>query len=144
MKKKTIMLFLLLMLMGCSDKVKTTEETQEINLNHEELMEGNFSSIAGEYVNLKGESIFINDEGFHSDDLIGDEVRYDGSVYFRSLHETVDGYGFQMTIYPVGKEVMGYPLGTSQYEAIPSDITKIRVTYGQADPMSEDEIYTKK
>ncbi len=144
MKKKTIVLFLLLMLMGCSNKVKTTEETQEINLNHEELMEGNFSSIAGEYVNLKGESIFINDEGYQSDEVIGHEVYYNGSVYFRNISSKLDGYGVQMTVYPVGEEVMGYPLGASQYEIIPSDITKIRITYGHADPMSDDEIYTKK
>lgn len=80
------------MLMGCSNKVKTTEENQEINLNHEELMEGNFSSIAGEYINLQGESIFINDEGYQSDEVIGHEVYYNGSVYFRNISSKLDGY----------------------------------------------------
>ena len=108
------------------------------DLIHEEIMKCNFSSIMGEYKNPKGE-ITILDNNVKCDP--SSEVVYDEKSKEYWLKMTYDDGGDQLNIYNVGVEVHTYVNGN--YEAIETDITKIRIYYGQDYPLNETYIYTK-
>ena len=134
--RKFLILVILIMLVGCSSKSANIDEDNSIELNHEQLMTGNFSSIAGEYISVSGETIVINNEGLREGEVVKSEVYYldDGTYQMSLWWGDSDTGGYMITIYPIGIEA----------ENISTDTTKIRIAYGQAQPMSEDEIYTKK
>lgn len=140
MKPKLIIIFLILIgLAGCSNKTDNLERNYLIELNHEELMMGDFSAIAGEYINSKEEIFFLNNEGLRDNgEFSMSDVYYINGIYQMNLWQgdTSSGStgGYAITIYPVGIEI----------EGLVTDTTKIRISYGQAEPMSEEEIYTKK
>ena len=54
MKTIGIRLLVLTLLIGCSKKAENLENKIELELNHEEIMAGDFSSFAGVYVNSEG------------------------------------------------------------------------------------------
>lgn len=136
MKSKVIITLLILIgLVGCSNKPNNTEEDSSTKLDHDQIMQGDFSSISGEYVNSKGESVFINNEGLQEGEIrVGDEVYYIGKVYQMSIGSLDSEYGIMITIYPIGVEVNG----------VPTDTTKIRIGYGNGDPITDEYIYAKK
>lgn len=110
-----------------------------VTLNHEEIMEGNLSSISGEYINSEGEVIIL--ESDITDRLLNDVMYIDGFYYMNVL--TDDGmYGIGLTIYPVGVEVMGWKTNVGEV-VLETDETKIRIHFGQDIPMSEQEVFIK-
>ena len=62
MKKIGIRLLVLTLLIGCSKKAENLENKIELELNHEEIMAGDFSSFAGVYVNSEGMIIVLDEE----------------------------------------------------------------------------------
>jgi hypothetical protein len=141
LSKIILSLFILLMLVGCSDsksedKEKIKEEEKASELIHEQLMVGDFSSVAGEYISTNGKTVVIDNEGLRDGEKAEGAVYYiNDSIYQMSLRTGDDpAGGYMITVYPVGVEV----------EGIPTDTTKVRIAYGQAEPLYEEEIYTKK
>ncbi len=151
MKTKLIIYFTIaLLLCGCTVKESeeildstTPEESSEISieepeidseLNHDEIMAGDFSSIAGEYVNPEGKTIFLEEN--IKERMFDDEIHYTGEYYFLNV-KTDDGlYGIGLAIYDVGVEI--------PYLEGLTDLTKIRICYYQAEVMSVEEVFTKK
>lgn len=135
MKKIILMITLFFLLVGCSSKENHSE------LNHYELKDGNFSSIAGEYVNSKGEVVTINAKGLR-------EGEKSMSKVYCEEGDSSDGY--QMSIFPIGAEPDGgymltvYPIGIEVNEFVKTDTTKIRIGYGNGSPLDDEYIYTKK
>lgn len=153
MKKVLVVLFLFVFLIGCSaqeredisDSTSEDESSENIEiseteseLNHEEIMAANFSSIVGEYVNPEGIVIYLDEDGLNENERQTREVH--GSPengYSMGIHpkDELDG-GYLLMVFPVGVEV-------PNLEGL-TDITKIRICHGQAYPMSTDEVFTKK
>lgn len=151
-----------LVLVGCASKkeeqeqevivpktptVIQTVEPMEKPAYHDQIMVGDFSAIAGEYVSKEGETIVINDHGLRDGEeaciSCGDLVNYYEGTYAMGIFpkgETEGGYA--IVVYPVGVEVV-FPVDAG-YQVIPTDTTKIRVIYGQDVPMDDEGIYTKK
>lgn len=112
----------------------SSESEIESELNHDEIMAGDFSSIAGEYVNPEGKTIFLEEN--IKERMIDDEIHYTGEYYFLNVKIEDGLYGIGLAIYDVGVEV-------PNLEGL-TDLTKIRIRYFQAEPMSVEEVYTKK
>ena len=58
MKKIGIRLLVLTLLIGCSKKAENLENKIELELNHEEIMAGDFSSFAGDMLRLYLKAVF--------------------------------------------------------------------------------------
>lgn len=101
-------------------------------LNAEEILNQDFSSIEGEYVNSQGDIRYLDAEYLQSRLL---DVSKEKDYYFLNL-KTEDGFGYALFVYDVGVEV---PYFEGQ-----TDITKIRISQGQDYPMYIEEIYYKK
>ena len=132
MKKIGISLLVLTLLIGCSKKVENSERENEPELNHEEIMAGDFSSFAGVYVNSEGMIIVLDEEDIER--KLMEVMCIDDGHYYLNV-KTDDGFGYGIEVYGIGVEV-------PEYEGL-TDITKIRVYRGQASPMSVEEIFNK-
>ena len=132
MKKIGISLLALTLLIGCAKKVENLENKIEPELDHEEIMVGDFSSFAGEYVNSEGMILVLDEEDIERK-LMEVMCIADGHYYLNV--KTDDGFGYGIEVYGIGVEV-------PEYEGL-TDITKIRVYRGQAGPMSVEEIFNK-
>ncbi len=130
MKKILLCLLTIFLSSACTSKSKAVE------LNHDQLMKGDFSSIAGEYVNPKGETVVINNQGLREGEVSQDEIYYLNGIYQMPIRrpENEPEGGYTLTVYPVDVEI----------EDLDSDIAKVRISYGQASPTSKDQIHTKK
>ena len=106
----------------------------ESQLNHDEIMALNFSSVIGEYVNSEGKSIFLGEN--LKERMLGDDISYHDGYYFLNVKSDDEMYGIGLAIYDAGVEV-------PNFESL-TDITKVRMCYTQAGPMALEEIYTKK
>lgn len=128
-KKIYVVVILVFFLIGCQ---------KQTGLNHNELLSGDFSSIVGEYVNSKGESIFLSKD---IEDKLLENVSYADGYYFVNVDN--DGYGLLLKIYSIGTEVTCY---YDEYTTLTlnTDTSKIRICFGHSDPISNVEIYTKK
>ncbi len=155
MKTKLIIYFTIaLLLCGCTVKESeeildstTPEESSEISieepeidseLNHDEIMAGDFSSIAGEYVNSEGLIFILDEDGLTEDERQTGEIYcIPKNIYFMGIHQKTDlDGGYSLVIFPEGVEV-------PTLEGL-TDLTKIRICHGQDYPLRVEEIYTKK
>lgn len=132
MKKILLCLLTIFLLSACTSKPKTVE------LNHEQLMAGDFSSIAGDYESSNGHTITINNEGLQEGyTKEDDKIYFINGIYQMRIRWNQEPEGaITMTIYPVEVEV-------NSLSGI-TDMSKIRLSFGQAEPLHEEEIYTKK
>lgn len=135
MKKILLCFMTLFLLNACS-----SSKTKSSELNHEQLMNGDFSSIAGEYENIEGKTYEINEYGVRNEnEYISGEVMYDlygfEDLYLASLKATDNGEGgCLLIIFPIGVSIAN----------IETDTTKIRIGYGQVVPHNTEEIYYQK
>lgn len=135
MKKIVLCFITLFLLSACSSNKTTTTE-----LNHEEVMKGDFSSVAGVYENIEGKTYEINEQGVRSkNEYILGEIMYDldgfESLYLASLKATDNGEGgCLLIIFPIGIPVPN----------LETDTTKVRIGYGQVVPYNIEEIYYRK
>ena len=135
MKKIVFIFFALFVCLGLSACQAGTR------LNHDEIMEGNLSSVSGEYINSEGKVIIL--ESNMTDRLISDVKYIDNSYYYLNV-TTDDGmFGVGLTIYPIGVEVMTWSKTDGEI-VMETDTTKIRIYYGHDVPLNENEIYEKK
>lgn len=153
-----IICFIIFLLYGCFIKKKegnhssnifpnisaNPTKTSEIStlptteLNSEQILDGNFVSIAGEYINSNGKIIFLDDDGLNDNEIqTGEIYGSQDSGFFMGIHQKMsDDGGYLLMVFPIGVEI-------PNLEGL-TDITKVRICYGQADPMSKEEVYTKK
>lgn len=138
--KKIAIVILTLFLVACSNNDSneiSSKKKENVELNHEEIMKGDFSSIAGEYINSKGHVITIGSDGLQENERQTGEITFNNNIYTMSIHpKNRDDGGYLLMIFPKGVEV-------PNLEGL-TDIEIIRICHGQADPMSTDEIYIKK
>lgn len=133
--KKVFVFLMFLMLIGCSPVM--TEE-----LNHEEIMCGDFTSIEGEYINSEGHVILLDAEQIKERLLSDVTYTADGRYFMNVL--TDDGmYGIGLEIYPIGVEGLVWQINSNNI-LTETDTTKIRIRYYQAEAISETEFYYKK
>ena len=136
--KKVLILTGFLLLSGCAinnpqttpTPISTSDATatEKVELNHEQLISGDFSSIAGEYCNINGEAVVINDKGLREGEIAQNGVIYILGMYqmqIRNGSPNADPVGgISITIYPIGVEI----------ENLETDITKTRISYGHDMP----------
>lgn len=107
-------------------------QTSPIPEFHQQLMNGDFSVIAGEYINSEGDTLYLNPKGGLGYAILGD-TKYNNGLYYLD-QRTVDGYGFYCEIFCVGRGV--------DEHGFDSDTSKIRIICGNGSPMSSNEVYT--
>lgn len=123
------------------DSVTTTEEkpsTQEEQTNAESqkideqaILNGDFSTLVGTWRNGLGQEFTFDKNGLvNSGNIEKVSIASDGSVNF-SVKSGFTGYG--MSIYPVGLIIAG----------LDSDLSKNRLTAGQAAPTSSEQVFYK-
>ena len=123
------------------DSVTTTEEkpsTQEEQTNAESqkideqaILNGDFSTLVGTWRNGLGQEFTFDKNGLvNSGNIEKVSIASDGSVNF-SVRSGFTGYG--MSIYPAGLTIAG----------LDSDLSKNRLTAGQAAPTSSEEVFYK-
>lgn len=134
----------------------TTTQTPEVSYPkpeyHDQLMTGDFSAVAGEYINPEGKSITINNEGLAVDEFglsddseyIDGDIEYDmygyDGMYLASMRRKGDPEsGCLLVVIPAGVKI-SYK-GNVMFN---TDTTKVRIFYSQGFPQEENEIYTKK
>ena len=128
MKNKIILCLALIMLLfsGCT--------SSQPKMNIAEIENGDFSSIAGTYTNPEGKSIQLDEDGLQWHEKQAGEIHCseDGFCSMGIHGIGIPDGGYALSIYPAGMEI----------PSLQTDISKIRICYGQAEPMSELEIYT--
>ena len=123
------------------DSVTTTEEkisTQEDQTNAESqkideraILDGDFSTLVGTWRNGLGQEFTFDKNGLvNSGNIEKVSIASDGSVNF-SVRSGFTGYG--MSIYPAGLTIAG----------LDSDLSKNRLTAGQAAPTSSEQVFYK-
>ena len=123
------------------DSVTTTEEklsTQEEQTNarsqkldEQAILNGDFSTLVGTWRNGLGQEFTFDKNGLvNSGNIEKVSIASDGSVNF-SVRSGFTGYG--MSIYPVGLIIAG----------LDSDLSKNRLTAGQAAPTSSEQVFYK-
>lgn len=128
-----------LLLTGCTKEDKT-DTTQDVNKNFSsgmdtnQIVKGNFSSVAGTYTNPNGDKMQLDEDGLRWNERQTSAIHCSNyGICTMGIHVAGQGDGgYTLTIYPEGIHVPG----------LSTDIEKVRICYGQAEPMSEDEIYT--
>ena len=154
MKKIIIVLFVLMLCNGCSIQNNDNSPKNSIFLTiipsiddiipNEDFMNGDFSTIAGDYINVNNEVITIDDEGLQGNELVNDtDINFFKGIYQMNVADQYN-QGYSLTIYPVGIEIQNCYVTGDEIVFYDTDITKVRISHGQADPMSIEEIYTKK
>ena len=123
------------------DSVTTTEEkpsTQEEQTNAESqkideqaILNGDFSTLVGTWRNGLGQEFTFDKSGLvNSGNIEKVSIASDGSVNF-SVRSGFTGYG--MSIYPAGLTIAG----------LDSDLSKNRLTVGQAAPTRSEQVFYK-
>lgn len=123
------------------DSVTTTEEkpsTQEEQTNAESqkideqaILNGDFSTLVGIWRNGLGQEFTFDKNGLvNSGNIEKVSIASDGSVNF-SVRSGFTGYG--MSIYPAGTTITW----------VDSDLSKNRLTAGQAAPTSSEQVFYK-
>ena len=123
------------------DSVTTTEEkpsTQEEQTNAESqkideqaILNGDFSTLVGTWRNGLGQEFTFDKNGLvNSGNIEKVSIASDGSVNF-SVRSGFTGYG--MSIYPAGTTITW----------LDSDLSKNRLTAGQAAPTSSEQVFYK-
>ena len=123
------------------DSVTTTEEklsTQEEQTNaksqkidEQAILNGDFSTLVGTWRNGLGQEFTFDKNGLvNSGNIEKVSIASDGSVNF-SVRSGFTGYG--MSIYPAGLTIAG----------LDSDLSKNRLTAGQAAPTSSEQVFYK-
>ena len=123
------------------DSVTTTEEkpsTQEEQTNAESqkideqaILNGDFSTLFGTWRNGLGQEFTFDKNGLvNSGNIEKVSIASDGSVNF-SVRSGFTGYG--MSVYPAGLIIDG----------LDSDLSKNRLTAGQAAPTSSEQVFYK-
>ena len=123
------------------DSVTTTEEkisTQEDQTNAESqkideraILDGDFSTLVGTWRNGLGQEFTFDKNGLvNSGNIEKVSIASDGSVNF-SVRSGFTGYG--MSIYPAGLTIAG----------LDSDLSKNRLTAGQAAPTKSEQVFYK-
>ena len=133
--RKIVLILISLMLIGCS-----TAKNKE--LNHDEIMRGDLSSIAGEYVNSEGHVIVLDAEKIKQ--TLKSEVTYtkDGG-YFMNVSTDGGMFAIGLEILPVGVEGIVWQINSNDI-LMKTDTSKIRIRYYNAEATSETEYYYKK
>lgn len=118
--------FFLVLFTGCS--------AHQPQINTNELLDGNFTSVAGTYTNPDGDTIQLDEDGLRWFEQRTRDVHCteDGFCSMGIHQKGVPDGGYALNIYPIGMEI----------EGLDTDTKKVRICYGQAEPMSEKEIYT--
>ena len=133
--KKLFLILISLMLVGCS--VAKTKE-----LNHDEIMRGDLSSIAGEYVNSEGRVILLDAEQIKQ--TLKSEVTYtENGGYFMNVSTDGGMFAIGLEILPVGVEGIVWQINSNDI-LMKTDTSKIRIRYYNAEATSETEYYYKK
>ena len=123
------------------DSITTTEEkpsTQEEQTNaksqkidEQAILNGDFSTLVGTWRNGLGQEFTFDKSGLvNSGNIEKVSIASDGSVNF-SVRSGFTGYG--MSIYPAGLTIAG----------LDSDLSKNRLTAGQAAPTSSEQVFYK-
>ena len=123
------------------DSVTTTEEkisTQEEQTNaksqkidEQAILNGDFSTLVGTWRNGLGQEFTFDKNGLvNSGNIEKVSIASDGSVNF-SVRSGFTGYG--MSIYPAGLTIAG----------LDSDLSKNRLTVGQAAPTRSEQVFYK-
>lgn len=133
--KKIALFLLVLLLVGCSPE-------KSEGINHEEIMRGDLSSIAGEYVNSEGNVIVLDAEQI-KERIISDVTYTDDGRYFMNVLTDDGMYGIGLEILPVGVEGLVWKINSNDI-LLKTDTSKIRIRYYQAEAISETEYYYKK
>lgn len=133
--RKIFLILISLMLIGCST-------TKNKELNHDEIMRGDLSSIAGEYVNSEGHVIVLDAEKIKQ--TLKSEVTYtkDGG-YFMNVSTDGGMFAIGLEILPVGVEGIVWQINSNDI-LMKTDTSKIRIRYYNAEATSETEYYYKK
>lgn len=130
--RKIFLILISLMLVGCST-------TKSKELNHDEIMRGDLSSIEGEYINSEGRITVLDAEDIK--ERLKSEVIYTDQKYYYMNVSTDDGmFGVGLHIYPVGVEVTTWS-SQEGYSFMETDTTKVRIYYGHDIPLSETDVY---
>lgn len=133
--KKLFLILISLMLVGCS--VAKSKE-----LNHDEIMRGDLSSIAGEYVNSEGRVILLDAEQIKQ--TLKSEVTYtENGGYFMNVSTDGGMFAIGLEILPVGVEGIVWQINSNDI-LMKTDTSKIRIRYFNAEATSETEYYYKK
>lgn len=133
--KKVFLILISLMLIGCS-AAKSKE------LNHDEIMRGDLSSIAGEYVNSEGRVILLDAEQIKQ--TLKSEVTYtENGGYFMNVSTDGGMFAIGLEILPVGVEGIVWQINSNDI-LMKTDTSKIRIRYYNAEATSETEYYYKK
>ena len=123
------------------DSVTTTEEkpsTQEEQTNAESqkideqaILNGDFSTLVGTWRNGLGQEFTFDKNGLvNSGNIEKKSMGSHGTIEF-SIRDGISGYG--MSIYPAGLTIAG----------LDSDLSKNRLTAGQAAPTSSEQVFYK-
>ena len=158
LRKIFSLLIVFVLLNGCSSGNQTPNETSKPTVTptpqvenfiaDDKLIKGDFSNIAGDYINTNNETITINDEGLreheHYNEDDNERMNFIESmgIYQMSIYDE-SNQGYTITVYPIGIKVEDETVGGEEKVYYDTDITKVRLSYGQCSPMSVDEIYTK-
>lgn len=160
-----------ILLVGCSNETvdkkeeeqvqkenpKEKEVAKEEGLNHEELMQNNRNSIAGEYVKPNGEVITINIDGTlnypesaegDSSNQIASSVRYteDGAYEWDLNQKNSMVGGAYVSIFPIGVDITGVIQqedGTFKPRTLSTNKDTVRMITGNGIP-TENDVYIKK
>ena len=133
--KKFLMILLGLILCGCS-------MTKHEGLDHDEIMDGDLSSIAGEYINSEGHVIVL-DAQWITQRLLSEVTYADDGRYFMNVLTDDGMYGIGLEILPVGVEGVVWQVNSNNI-LMKTDTSKIRIRYYQAEAISETEYYYKR
>ena len=108
---------------------KTNAESQKID--EQAILNGDFSTLVGTWRNGLGQEFTFDKNGLvNSGNIEKVSMASDGSVNF-SVRSGFTGYG--MSIYPAGLTIAG----------LDSDLSKNRLTAGQAAPTSSEQVFYK-
>lgn len=170
--KKIINILIILILIGCSVLKKDLNHTENIqddlhlkteeemnvkndkmSINeiensssevsyHNEIMQGDLSSIEGEYINSEGYVIVIDAEDI-KERLISEVTYTEDGYYFMNVLTDDGMYGIGLAIYPIGVEGLVWKVNSNEILS-KTDTSKIRIRYYQAEAISETEYYYKK
>ncbi|MBE6114385.1 MAG: hypothetical protein E7191_04815 [Erysipelotrichaceae bacterium] len=120
---------------------KISDTIEGLPSYHDAIIDGDFSDIVGEYKKPNGDSFYLNANGLSdsSSNSLG-EVFYNRGLYRTNVYNP-SGEGVGFFIYPVGQAVT-YQQGMFQI-VVETDISKVRLAFGNAEIVSNSEVYTK-
>lgn len=119
-----------------SQNITTVEPIQNA-MNLEQILAGDFSSVAGTWQNAKGQTYILDKDGLVADDLVIESTYWGGiteGIVTGSVRHS-QGTGFAMVFIPAGKVMPPdvYPDA--------SDSTRDRILTGQAYQISDPDLF---